>query len=49
MREVINYEGNAAGGSGSPRVFIKASNVYFNFIEEDNKYIYLNLIQWMNV
>lgn len=45
MEEVLNYEVNAAGLSGSPKEIIKASYVCFNFIEEE---IWLKMLKDRN-
>lgn len=34
LKELLNYEGDYRGVSGSPREIIKASYYYFDFIEE---------------
>lgn len=35
LKELLNYEGDSTGVSGSPRQIIKAAYYYFDFIEEE--------------
>lgn len=35
LKELLNYEGDSRGVSGSPREIIKAAYYYFDFIEEE--------------